>query len=112
LKFRKNIREQIKAGGFVGAENDRSLNHVAAVGNDLNRLVAHAQQLFRVLEENFTGGSQLDGLGGAVEEAGFIGLLELANLRTDSGLRAENLLARARKTLEFGDKNKSSELVE
>jgi len=50
-------------------------------------------------------------IGGTVEEAGLVGLLELANLRTDSGLRAEYLLARARETLKFGDKDKSSELV-
>jgi len=111
LKFRKNVGEQIEAGGFIGAEDDRALNYVAAVGNNLNGFVAHAQQLFRILEKNFTGGSQLDGFGGTVEEAGLVGLLELANLRTDSGLRAEYLLARARETLEFGDKDKSSELV-
>ncbi len=112
LKFRENVGEQIETGRFIGAEDDGALNHVAAVGNDLNGFVTQAEELFGVLEENFTGGSQLDGFGGTIEEAGFIGLLELANLRADSGLRAENLLARARKTLEFGDKDKSSELVE
>jgi hypothetical protein len=112
LKFCENVGEQIEAGRFIGAENDGALNHIAAVGNDLNGFVTQAEELFRVLEENFTGGSQLDRFGGTVKEAGFIGLLKLANLRADSGLRAENLLARARKTLEFGDKDKSSELVE
>src|SRR6266446_5631118 len=95
LKFRENVGEQIKAGGFIGAEDDRALNDVAAVGNDLDGFVAHAEKLFRVLEENFTGGSQLDGFGGAVEEPGLVGLLELANLSADSRLRAEDFLARA-----------------
>ncbi len=95
LKLRKNIREQIEAGGFIGAENDRALNHVAAVGDDLDGFVAQAKQFFGVFEKNLTAGSQLDGLGGAVEKPGFIGLFELANLGANSGLRAENLLARA-----------------
>src|SRR5260370_24295666 len=112
LKLRKNVGEQIEAGRFIGAEDDGSMMHVAGVGDDLNGIVTQAEELFRVLEENFAGGSQLDGFGGTIEEASFIGLLKLTNLRTDSGLRAENLLARARKTLEFGDKNKSSELAE
>src|SRR5260370_25988715 len=60
LKFRENVGKQIEAGSFIGAEDDRALNDVAAVGNDLDGFVAHAEKLFRVLEENFTGGSQLD----------------------------------------------------
>jgi len=95
LKIRKNIRKQVEAGGFIGAEDDRPLNNVATIGNDLNGFVAHAKELFRVLEKNFAGGSQLDGLGGAVEKPGLVGLFELANLGTDSGLRAEDFLARA-----------------
>src|SRR5258708_22601955 len=78
LKFRKNIREQVEAGGFIGAEDDRSLNNVAAVRNDLNGFVAQAKQLFGVLEKNFAGWSELDGLGGAVEGPGVIGFFKLA----------------------------------
>src|SRR6266478_5754929 len=95
LKFGKNVGEEIEAGGFIGAENDWSLNDVAAVGNDLNGFVAHAEKLFGVLEENLAGGSQLDGLGGTVQEPGLVGLLELANLGANRGLRAEDFLARA-----------------
>src|SRR6266436_9906626 len=95
LKFGKNVGEEIEAGGFIGAEDDRSLNDVAAVGNDLNGFVAHAEKLFRVLEENLAGGSQLDGLGGTVKEPGLVGLLELANLGANRGLRAKDFLARA-----------------
>src|SRR5258708_7275428 len=95
LKFRKNIREQVEARRFIGAEDHRSLDNVAAVRNDLNGFVPQAKQLFRKLEKNFAGRSQLDGLGGTVEEPGFVCLFELANLRTDSGLRAEYFLARA-----------------
>src|SRR5260370_39241533 len=107
LKLRKNVGEQIEAGRFIGAEDDGALNHVAAVGDDLNGFVAQAEELLRVLEENFAGGSQVGGFGGTIEEASFIDLLKLTNLRTDSGLRAENLLARARETLEVCGKNKS-----
>src|SRR6266446_4896326 len=112
LKFGKNIGEQVEASGFVGAEDDGALNDVAAVGDDLNRFVAHAKELFGVFEKNHAGGSELDGFGGAVEEPGFVGLFELANLGTDGGLRAEDFLARARKALEFGDEDESSELIE
>ena len=99
LKFGKNIGEQIEAGGFIGAEDDRALDDIAAVGDDLDGFVAKAEEFFGIFEKNFTGGSELDGLGGAVEEFGFVGLFELANLGADSGLRAENFLARARKAL-------------
>src|SRR5258708_6610838 len=75
LKFRKNIGEQIEASGFIGAEYDRALNNVAAVRNDLNGFIAHAKQLFGVLEKNFAGRSQLDGLGGTVQEPGFVGFV-------------------------------------
>jgi hypothetical protein len=112
LKLGENIREQVQAGGFIGAEDDGALNDVAAVGNDLNGFVAHAKELFGVLEKNDAGGSELDGLGGAVEKPGFVGLFELANLGADGGLRAEDLLARARKALQFGDEDESSKLIE
>ncbi len=112
LKFGKNIREQIEASGFVGAEDDGALDDVTAIGDDLDGFIAHAEELFGVLVKNFTGGSELDGLGGAVEEAGFVGLFKLANLGADSGLRAEDFLARARKALQFSDENKSGKLIE
>src|SRR5712691_7385481 len=99
LKFRKNIGEQVETGGFIGAEDHRALNHVTAVSNDLNGFVAQAKQFFGVLEKNFTGRSQLNGLGRAVQEPGFIGLLKLANLRADGGLRTEDFLARTGKAL-------------
>jgi len=56
LKFRKNVGEQIKAGRFIGAKDDRALDDVAAVGDDLNGFVAQAEQLFGVFEKNFAGG--------------------------------------------------------
>ncbi len=112
LKFGKNIGEQVEASGFVGAEDDGALNDVAAVGDDLNGFVAHAKEFFGVLEKNLAGGSQLDGLGGAVEEPGFVGLFELANLGADGGLRAKDFLARAREALQFGDEDERSKLIE
>ena len=95
LKFRKNIRKQVEARRFIGAKNDWALNHVAAVRDDLNGFVTQAKQLFRELEKDFAGRSQFHGLGGAVEQPSLVCLLELANLRANSGLRAEDLLARA-----------------
>src|SRR5260370_40370257 len=71
LKFRKNIGEQVKTGGFIGAEDHRALNHVTAVSNDLNGFVSQAEEFFGVLEKNFTGGRQLDGIWRAVQKPGF-----------------------------------------
>jgi hypothetical protein len=112
LKLGKDIGEKIKAGGFIGAENNGPLNYVAAVGDQLNGFVAEAKKLFRVLEENLAGGSEFDGFGGAIEELGFVGLFELANLGADGGLRAKNFLASAREAFELGDVDKSGELIE
>src|SRR5260370_1601488 len=77
LKFRKNIREQIEAGGFIGAEDDRSLNNAAAVRNDLNGVGAQAKQLSRVPEKNFAGRQELAGSCGAAEEPRAVCLFEL-----------------------------------
>jgi len=50
LKLGENIREQIEASGFVGAEDDRTLDDIAAIGDDLDGLVAQAKQAFGVVE--------------------------------------------------------------
>src|SRR5712664_245007 len=112
LKFGKNIGEQVEAGRFVGAENDGALYDVAAVRDHLDGFVAHAKKFFGEFERHFTGGSQLHGLGGAVEKPGLVRLFELADLRADSGLRAEYFLARTGKTLEFSHVNESCKLIE
>ena len=112
LKFGKNIGKQIEAGRFVGAEDDRALDDVAAVGDDLNGFVAEAEQFFGVFEKNDAGGSQLDGLGRTVEEPGLVSLLELANLCADRGLRAEDFLTGTREALQFGDEDEGSKLIE
>src|SRR5215469_18368316 len=95
LKFGKNIRKEIEAGSFVGAENDRTLDDIAAVGDDLHRFIAKAEKPFGIFEQDFTGGSEFYGLGGAVKKFGPVGLFELANLGADGGLCAENFLAGA-----------------
>ena len=86
LKFRKNVGEEIEASSLIGAKDDWTLDDVAAIGDDLNGFVAQAKQAFGVIEEDFTGGSELDGLGGTIQEFGAISLLELTNLRTDGRL--------------------------
>jgi hypothetical protein len=75
------------------------LDHVAAVGHDLNRFVAETEKALGIFEEDLACGRKLDGFGGTVQETGAIGLLELANLRADSGLRAKNFLPCAREAL-------------
>src|SRR5260370_17613909 len=105
MKFRKEIREQVEGGGFIGAKDDRALNHVAAIRNDLNGFVAQAKQLFRVFEKNLAGGGELDGLGGTVEEPGLVCLLKLANLPTARGLPRAGFLPRTPKPLPFADEH-------
>jgi hypothetical protein len=99
LKIGEHVWQKIEAGGFVGAEDERSLDDVTAVGNDLDGLVAETQKALGVFEKDFAGRRELDGLGGSVQKAGTIGLFELANLRADSGLRTENFLPGAREAL-------------
>jgi hypothetical protein len=99
LKFGEYVRQKIEASGFVGAEDERALNYVAAIGDDLNGFVAKAEKALGVFEEDFAGRSQLDGFSGAVEEARAIGLLELADLRAHSGLRTKHFLPGAREAL-------------
>ena len=108
LKFSENVGEQIEARGFVGAKNEGALDNVAAVGHDLNGFVAQAQQALGIFEENLTSRSEFDGLGGAIQEPGTIGLFKLADLRANSGLRAKNFLPGSRETLELGDVNEGS----
>jgi hypothetical protein len=97
LEFRENVGEKIEAGGFIGAEEDRPLHDVAAIGNDLDGFVAQPEQALGVFEEHFARGRKLDGLGRAIQQFGAVGLFKLANLRADRGLRAKNLLARTGK---------------
>jgi len=96
LEFSEYIGQKIEASGFVGAENERTLHNVAAIGNDLNGFVAETKKALGVFEEDFAGRSQLDGFSGTVEEACAIGLFKLADLCADGGLRAENFLTGAR----------------
>ncbi len=99
LKLGENIREKIEAGGFVGAEDERALHDIAAVGDDLNGFIAEAEKALGVLEKDFASGSELDGFGGAVEKSGAISLFELADLGADGGLRTEHFLPSAREAL-------------
>src|SRR4029077_12328100 len=55
LKLREDIGEKIKAGGFVCAEQDRALHDVAAIGDDLDGLVAQAEKPLGKFEKDFTG---------------------------------------------------------
>ena len=63
---------------------------------DLDGFVAKAKKALGIFEEDFAGRSQLDRFSGTVEETGAIGLLELADLGADGGLRTEDFLAGAR----------------
>src|SRR5262249_19291624 len=90
LEFSENVRQKIKAGGLVGAKDDRALHHVATIGDDLNGFISEAEEAFGIVEEDFAGGGQLDGFGRAVEKLGALGLFKLANLSTGRRLPAQN----------------------
>src|SRR3989442_8489753 len=112
LKFGKDVRQKVEARSLVGAEDDRALHPVTAVRDGLHGLVTQREQALRVFEETFSGRRKMNRLGRAVEEPWAVGLLELANLRADRRLRAENLLAGTRETAELGHLNECRELVE
>src|SRR5580700_3174577 len=97
LEFGKDVGEQVEAGGLIRAEGDGTLNHAAAVGDDLHGFIAQAEKAFGVVEENNAGWRQLDGFRGAIQQLCLVGLLELADLCADGGLRAKYLLAGFRK---------------
>src|ERR1700736_1384001 len=44
LKFREHVGKNVQTGGFISAKHHRSLNDVAAIGHNLNGLIAQAQQ--------------------------------------------------------------------
>ena len=67
LEFRKNVGEKIEAGGFIGAEEHRTLHDVAAIGDDLDGFVAQAEQAFGVFEKDFARRRELNGLSRAIQ---------------------------------------------
>src|SRR6185369_14733992 len=99
LKFRKNVGKKIEAGRFVRAKNYRALDDVATIRHYLDRFVAQTQQPLGKIEQNFPRRRQLHGFRGAIQKFRTIRLFQLAYLSADRGLRAENLLSCARKTL-------------
>jgi len=64
LKFRKNVGEQIEAGGFIGAEDDRALKRRCRGRQQPEWISSRMRNNFSAYsKKNFTGGSQLDGFG-------------------------------------------------
>ena len=110
--FPENLRQNIQAGGLVGAHAQRAAGRAAVVRHRHQRFFAQIFQPLGIFVKNLAGRSQLYRLAGAVEQAVAILLLQLADLRADRRLRAENLLPRTGKTALSGHFQKRNELIE
>ena len=95
--FRKHLRQNVEAGSLVGADAKRAARRAAMVRHRHQRFLAQQFQPLGIVIEHLSGGGQLYGLAGAVEQAIAILLLQLADLGADRRLGAENFLSSAGK---------------
>jgi len=110
LKFLK-MSGAIEAVAFIGAETTGPERRCRVGNKQPNGFVASCATTFSAYSKRTSpAGVSLDGFGGTVEEAGLLAC-SAGEFAPYSGLRAGYLLARARENSEFGDKDKSSELV-
>ena len=110
--FRENFGQHVQAGRFVRSERKHAARRGGLVGHGAQRFAAHVHHAHRVFKQGFSRGGQPHGFASAVEKLFAVFLFELADLRADGRLRAEQFLSGARKTAEFGNFNEGSELVE
>ena len=103
-------REQIKRGGFIGAQRQLSPLEGAELVEGGARLSPQVQDSFRVLVHHPPGFGEDAAPGGAVQKGFSSPLLEPADCLADSRLRSEQLGRRTRKTLLFDYRHKGFEL--
>jgi type III secretory pathway component EscV len=81
-------RQQVEAGELVGGNTKLALIHLLQFMQGADGLTTHVEQLFRILQQDFTGIGENAFARGAIEE-GFANLvLELADRLTDRWLGA------------------------
>ncbi len=110
--FGENFGQNIKAGGFVGPDKQRSARRMPVIGDRDQGFVAQLFHAQGIVVEDLAGGSQLHGLARAIEQAVAILLLQLANLGADRRLRTENFFSGAREAALPGDLEECNELIE
>ncbi len=110
--LRENFRQNVQACRFVGAEGEHSSRRGGLVGHGAQGFGAHVHHAHGVFKKGFSRGGKPHGLASAVKQLLAVFLFELAHLRADGRLRAEQFLPGARKTAKFCNFNESSELVE
>src|SRR5215472_14250268 len=93
-------RQDINAGGFVSGDDELAPRVAFQLGDSVLSAAAEVEQLLRVSGENAAGDGQRDAAAEALEQIGAELLLELPDLRADSGLRAVARLSGFGKTLE------------
>ena len=108
----EDFRQNIKAGSFVGSNHQSAAGRLAVVCHGYERFIAQLLHAQRVLVKDLSGRGKLDRLSRSIEQAVAVLLLELANLRADCRLRAENFLSRAREAALAGNLQKGDELIE
>ena len=94
----ENVRQDIEASGFIGADDKRSARTGALIRYGKQRLIAHLQQAFGVSEQHSACGCEGYVFTGTIQQPVAVLLFQLADLGADRGLRAKDLLPGTRKT--------------
>ena len=98
----EDIGQHVKAGGFIGADDQRAARTGALIGDGEQGLVPHLQQALGIGEQHPAGGREGHIFAGTIEQAVSVFLLQLANLGADRGLGAEDFLPGAGKASQLG----------
>jgi hypothetical protein len=109
--FGEHLRQDIEAGSFVRADQERAARRNVLVRYREQGLIAHPQEPLCVGEQDSAGGGKPHRLSRTVEEFVAVLLFEEPDLAADGGLRAENFLASMGETAKLGDLQKRKQLI-
>ena len=89
FEFAENIGEDVKAGGFVGGDDEFAPGHFVEFIDGVLRAAAKVENLFAIVSEDLSRRGEGDAGAEAIEEGRVKFLFELAHLGTNGRLRAE-----------------------
>src|SRR5579862_8643674 len=101
--FGEHFGQNVKASGFVGADDESASRGDALIGDGEERFLAQFVHALGVAEQHSASGGEADDFAGAVEQLVTVFLLELTNLCADRGLGTKHLLSGAGKATQFHD---------
>ena len=81
FELREDLGQDVQAGAFVGAYDDRAARHVLGFGDGRQYRFAGLDRLFGIFHKQFPGDCQRDPAAGTVEQSGTDLFFERANLR-------------------------------